>query len=960
MSEYKFTFRHSLFRIFYPLHHVARTSSRFSLIHDQVFTASAVSRRSFFTYTPRRLALERVEVAHSSYYRRSPTAIHSKASSIGSGKQGGNGNYGEDLTEKSVFRSFGGGNSLYSHLSNPPISRTSLLQPMRTLSHADAEYFFFRDDSDNDNNNEKGNYHSSSTRFTGGNHLPSSSSTPFCLLCREYVEQPFNKRSHIINSSRASHTNHTCREIPLDSLTLLAIRGYPIDSIYEVWSDALYQHEAFFRIKSLVSPLWSIERRAENLLHHLVYLKNHGVIDLSLAGVSPETSTNDEALFYTRRRIAFERLEYIGDNAWGSHISSRMMILFPDQQWQYSERSAAFNYFRDACEMNLMLEEMFDVLLLGRIHPCYAGARIGSGKLKADILESLIGELHVNVWGLEPQIYDDTPFVEVNNLQEGRFVALVNHCLTEIYDLIILHYSRSLSWNALPLAKELAVRHIWKRTIPSLQRHKMAARSETTRAVVKCIDFSSPVFTTTTSNGNDNSTASKDSEGSSKGVCVVPSAQVMSRINLKSMKNLSLPALPALFDSPRCYPRVVKHPLREIPLEELPQFTVIEHTQQDVFAYLHRSFERLGFLNEDAYQIFNRVPSVKWEKYIRHVVPHITTTTATCFQAPLRGKNEEHFSTSPEDPSFSVSPNDAEPPMINENLGMKSSSSMDSSVFHTAPIISSEGFSDVYFRDPYYNLFSSSRKVAEAHASHSLQPFRHHGSMRLPLVAIVKWTDIHAITKDDQTQHEKENVNIKKEDIMLSMTLSNAYPSLMSPSLIGSENGNFSNLSGGHLVSSQHISGTKPCLFCLSKYVPKGIKTPIGGVVMDKNLYLGQYAFLAYGKSNPMYPENELDASQKKYSIESDDKESPDVEHTELDTSKNLNDSMENSLSERHNSSLLDDAKLKQSSDESCKGNGNENSNNNDSSKEFSAVESARIYWFKWAKLQRQTKNSFF
>lgn len=302
---------------------------------------------------------------------------------------------------------------------------------------------------------------------------PKEDST-FCCLCAEDIEPPFTQRMHVAASSRASHTNHTCREVALDHLALLGIRGYPLDHMYAVWSDVLYQNPIFPRIPELTSPLWSWEERAAALLPHLKLLREMKVLDICLAGVAQQNDTVD--IVHSRRRVAFERVEYIGDCAWGNHVANRLMILYPNEQWLYSERVYNFNCMRDAVEMNITLELLFDSLHLTDLLPSRCVEHVGSGKIKADVVEAVLGELHCNVWGLQPEIVDDAPFVEVNGEREDSLLALVQHCLTEMYDLLVLGYARELSWNAIPIAKSLAARNLWMETQPQLRLHKSGRR----------------------------------------------------------------------------------------------------------------------------------------------------------------------------------------------------------------------------------------------------------------------------------------------------------------------------------------------------------------------------------------------------------------------------------------------------------------------------------------------------
>lgn len=344
---------------------------------------------------------------------------------------------------------------------------------MRSLTVSEAEEFFFRD--------QKGLQSSSSAQDTrsgagardtkfqrGGHHLDQ---THFCRLCQEDVVAPTTPRQHILASSRISHLNHTCRETVLDTLVLLLRRGYPIDHIIRVWSTTLYHHPAFLRIHALSSPFISMRDRASKLVDILKALSEWKVLDIVFAVVAPDVS-NEQAAFNHRRRLSMERTECIGDNSWGHHMSHRMIALFPDRQFLYSQFSYNFNTFRDACEMNLTLTWMFDVLDLAQLFPPYLRDKISDGKMKADIVEAILGELHLNLFGMIPEIYDTQPYVEINGCAERQLASLITHAMTEMYDMLILHFVEELSHSAIPLAKEIAAPTFWRTARTQLTRTK--------------------------------------------------------------------------------------------------------------------------------------------------------------------------------------------------------------------------------------------------------------------------------------------------------------------------------------------------------------------------------------------------------------------------------------------------------------------------------------------------------
>lgn len=519
----------------------------------------------------------------------------------------------------------------------PPATRASGAVPMRSLPLHHAEDFFFRssgghgedapigssglsDDADEGNGTQASPL-SGMTNSCGRRSTSAVSSSRFCRLCREEIEADHSPRTHILASSRMSHTNHTCREVSLDTLTLLSIRGFPIDDILMVWADRLYHHAIYPRIPSLVDPRWSLEKRIDELHNLLLTLKDLGVIDLSLAAVTPEASRDSASSHYHRRRVAFERLEYVGDNAWGSNISSRIMLLYPDQQWTYSQRAYSFNCFRDACDMNVTLDFMFDCLRLNELLGPSNAARVNSGKMKADLVEGLFGELLTYSWGMEPKLLDDAPYVEVNGLLEAPLCALIQHCLTELYDILVLQYSRELLGNALPLAKELGAKMIWKQVWPPLRRVKRSQRGGgspfTSQTIISASGTSSIAMAPTVS--LEEFLASSGNSSSNTAAPAPPSSGLMMRVS----STRTLPAQPRLFSTPVAVPAVVPHPLRHLPLEAIPRWTYCNDTEGDVFAGLRQSYERLGLLREESTQMQHRVAAPRWASLIADLVPQL-------------------------------------------------------------------------------------------------------------------------------------------------------------------------------------------------------------------------------------------------------------------------------------------------------------------------------------------------
>lgn len=682
-----------------------------------------------------------------------------------------------------------------------------------TASRADADTMdFFGFSGQGGSDDGKGSAPSSSSSSLHHRHSNSRSSSsggrrhgrgggsgaeqmPFCALCREEIDPAeMSPRVHVVADSRASHTNHNCREVVLDSMALLGMRGYPVDSMYEVWSALLFYNDAFPRVRAWLDPRWSIEERAERLFLLLNGLKGAGLIDLTLAVVAPDTNSNNgnaNSAYHHRRRVAFERLEYIGDNAWGTHVSGRIMTLFPDQQWQYSERCYGFNCFRDAVEMNVTNEIIFDAVRLDRLFPEDLRGRVGGGKIKADVVEALMGELHWALWSFEPKIRDDVAFVEVNGLGEDRVVAVLEHCLTELYDLIVLNYCRELSWNAVPLAKELAARFVWQGAVPRVRPQKSGRgggrRNITTTLATATMSVTAPMGSVV-SLGEDG--------GDGRPISTARTTAALTNIRY-------LPGVPRLFNGPVPYPRTVANPLRALTLKEIPVFTRSAFTGLDVFAEIIASYNRLGLVSDDAMQMFD----------IQGGGRGTATAAAAAAGSPRWGECISRLV-----------------PSINVHNGDGDSNGSGGGIFLE--------HEQAFFTDPYYNLFTapmrpeatplapnSTGEEGGMQATAATPPPRMWGSLHLPAV-----TAVCPLAAGDR----------------LRWTVDTA----VHPPLRDGPETPLDESQDGQQQQQQPIGGADLSSFAPSRLVPPGLRTPSAGVVTVGNLYPGQFAFLGYDSPN--------------------------------------------------------------------------------------------------------------
>jgi hypothetical protein len=399
----------------------------------------------------------------------------------------------------------------------------------------------------------------------------------YCRLCQEDIHG-FTAKGHIVASSRASHTNHSVRESVLEHLALLCARGYHPEDVVRSWAYILHDHFRHQRIESLSNPEWTVEQRAASVCDLMIVLREMNVIDLSLA-VQGSSESNEQVYVQSRRRAAFERLECIGDNTWGANMSSRMMVVLSDRQWQYSEGAYSFNTMRDALEMNTQLEQMFDLLDIMRVLPSDIRDKIGSGKIKADVLESILGELHVTLWGFIPKLSDSEEFVEVNGVGQAGIAALVQHVLTETYDTMILALLGELAKSAIPLAEEMAVNSLWHVAYPTVMR-------------------------------------SRDRNATRRKMTPLAGA-------------FTLPAVPRLFERPTPAPRSAPHPLHLQTLRPDGPF-ISSHTKRDVFENHIRHIEQ-AFLVDDS------LPALRCERHVPDVASLVRSLSIPFMAAEVQG-----------------------------------------------------------------------------------------------------------------------------------------------------------------------------------------------------------------------------------------------------------------------------------------------------------------------------------
>lgn len=281
-----------------------------------------------------------------------------------------------------------------------------------------------------------------------------------CRLCAEFVPEG-RVNFHIGGAGTRGPGTHMGREIVLDTLLHYAKAGFDPALVVRSWPHTLLTCAHFPRMQSMVREPENLHARAEQVVRLLRGLQAMGVLDVAVSPHSEVARSLHATRTAFKRRGAFERFETIGDNSWGSNLSGRLLLLFPDKRWSMCGMHHSFNAARDLAETNSNLERMFDVLQLQSLLPAASRAVVIEGKIKADIVEAVIGELNAVVYAHESTLRGSEEYTEPNGEYLGRLCTLIRHVQSEIFDLTILFMLRALSDNSVPLARELAQQYIF-------------------------------------------------------------------------------------------------------------------------------------------------------------------------------------------------------------------------------------------------------------------------------------------------------------------------------------------------------------------------------------------------------------------------------------------------------------------------------------------------------------------
>jgi hypothetical protein len=260
-----------------------------------------------------------------------------------------------------------------------------------------------------------------------------------------------------LSFSPTEHINigtHSAHEVLIDCLMPIAIRGDSVSDFISGWNAKLLQSPEIQRLP--ISRGMSFEQRLVHCRDVLFGLRQMGRLKTALMVDSDG------------RDVAFERVECIGDNTWGSKVAGRMILLFPHmhQHWFGGRLAGGFNVLRDVTEANLNLERVYNLLQLDTLLPTKLQDK--KSKFRADVVEAILGELHIALWSLEPGSTSEAAFTDINGLGTGSasLFTVIQHALNELFDIIALSMLLEYSGRVLAILREAITVGRFFRMIP--------------------------------------------------------------------------------------------------------------------------------------------------------------------------------------------------------------------------------------------------------------------------------------------------------------------------------------------------------------------------------------------------------------------------------------------------------------------------------------------------------------
>lgn len=302
------------------------------------------------------------------------------------------------------------------------------------------------------------------------------------------LESGYTPEQHLHEGLQGRH--HACREIILDyTAGALVGRAAVMDETVSIltlaenerlaWQTRLLAAREFFRLPSLLPQGGvTLSNRSERLFETLSYLVASGIVSPAALNPCMRRSLLDTVGIGRRNTVEFEAREYLGDNLWGSATNRRLMIMLPDRDWTSWEHAWGFGILRDNIESNDNLTATFDLLGLQRLLP--ATTPLTGEKAKADIIEGIVGDLYVTLWRVAPDA-GAVARADGNANPEGllgattqgcRLTLVVQHALTELYDIIALAFMNRFSTTMVDAMRDVLTDGSFPSSVTDVAREK--------------------------------------------------------------------------------------------------------------------------------------------------------------------------------------------------------------------------------------------------------------------------------------------------------------------------------------------------------------------------------------------------------------------------------------------------------------------------------------------------------
>ena len=213
----------------------------------------------------------------------------------------------------------------------------------------------------------------------------------FCKLCNEEVP---DYRQHSM-----FHVYHMACVQLIHSIfnTQSRVPSMSPRDIVKSWWPKLRDHRGFFRIRELSAE--SQEVRKKKLFSLLMFMKRQSLLKHTFSCLI------QQGLAYVpHRTVEFDRFEWIGDNIMKKLIYERIQVLEKDMKTSY-------HWLHSFIMGNEPLHDAYDAFSFDKI--IQEGIKLGSrvilpvSKMKADIVEALLGELQVNLWATQSDASND-------------------------------------------------------------------------------------------------------------------------------------------------------------------------------------------------------------------------------------------------------------------------------------------------------------------------------------------------------------------------------------------------------------------------------------------------------------------------------------------------------------------------------------------------------------------------